>query len=310
MLCILGPTASGKSSLAMSLAQQHPEIEIISMDSALVYRGMNIGTAKPSRQEQQQVPHHLIDIIDPMESYSAARFVEDAKQAAARIRSRNKTPIIVGGTMLYYKAWIEGLDDLPSAPAEIRNAINTEAAALGWPELHRQLASIDPQTADRLNPNDAQRISRALELYRFTGRTMSALIADSIQRGSRNHATDPLNVIALEPQDRAWLHARIAARFHDMLRQGFLDEVQVLMQRGDLHPGLPSMRCVGYRQAWAHLQGETHFEDFVAAGIAATRQLAKRQITWLRSFAGVSRVDPKESLRLAHEVCNTLLGHD
>ena len=310
MLCILGPTASGKSSLAMSLVQAHPEIEIISMDSALVYRGMDIGTAKPSRQEQQQVPHHLIDIIDPLESYSAARFVEDARQAAAGIQARHKVPVIVGGTMLYYKAWIEGLDDLPSAPAEIRTAINAEAAALGWPQLHQQLAGIDPQTADRLNPNDAQRISRALELYRFTGRTMSALIADSIRRGSRNQATDQLKVIALEPQDRAWLHARIATRFHDMLRQGFLDEVRVLMQRGDLHPGLPSMRCVGYRQAWAHLQGETRFEDFVAAGIAATRQLAKRQLTWLRSFSGVSRVDPKESMRLAHEMCNTLLGYD
>ena len=308
MLCILGPTASGKSSLAMSLVQAHPEIEIISMDSALVYRGMDIGTAKPSRQEQQQVPHHLIDIIDPLESYSAARFVEDARQAAAGIQARHKVPVIVGGTMLYYKAWIEGLDDLPSAPAEIRTAINAEAAALGWPQLHQQLAGIDPQTADRLNPNDAQRISRALELYRFTGRTMSALIADSIRRGSRNQATAQLKVIALEPQDRAWLHARIATRFHDMLRQGFLDEVRVLMQRGDLHPGLPSMRCVGYRQAWAHLQGETRFEDFVAAGIAATRQLAKRQITWLRSFSGISRVDPKESMRLTHQMCNTLLG--
>lgn len=308
MLCILGPTASGKSSLAMSLAQAHPEIEIISMDSALVYRGMDIGTAKPSREEQQQVPHHLIDIIDPTQSYSAARFVADAAHAVAHIRARHKIPVIVGGTMLYYKALIEGLDDLPSAPAEIRDAIAAEAAALGWPQMHRQLAGIDPETAGRLNPNDAQRISRALELYRLTGRSMSALIADSVARGARGQTIGPLEVIALEPHDRAWLHERIATRFEAMLRQGFLEEVRQLMRQEGLHPGLPSMRCVGYRQAWEHLQGETSRDDFVAAGIAATRQLAKRQITWLRSFTDVMRIDPKESMRLAHQTCNALLG--
>ncbi|MBU3725422.1 MAG: tRNA (adenosine(37)-N6)-dimethylallyltransferase MiaA [Burkholderiaceae bacterium] len=308
MLCILGPTASGKSSLAMSLAQTHPNIELISMDSALVYRGMDIGTAKPSREEQQQVAHHLIDILDPAESYSAARFVADAQQAVAAICGRNKTPVIVGGTMLYYKALIEGLDDLPSAPAEIRNAIGAEALSLGWPEMHRQLATIDPETAGRLNPNDAQRISRALELYRFTGRTMSALIAESHQRESRSQGFDHLAVIALMPEDRVWLHERIATRFHDMLKQGFLDEVRTLMQRGDLHPGLPSMRCVGYRQAWDFLSGKTSQGDFVAAAIAATRQLAKRQITWLRGFTGLTLIDPKTSMRLARDTCNNLLG--
>lgn len=293
MLCILGPTACGKSRLAMQLAEIEPRIELISLDSAQIYRGMDIGTAKPSTTEQQQVRHHLIDILDPSESYSAARFVADASQAACEIRSRGGIPVMVGGTMLYYQAYVQGLDDLPSAPAEIRQAIARQASAKGWPAMHRELAAIDPQTAARLAPNDAQRISRALELYRATGKTMSALIAKS---GARQRAgvdgREPLVTIALEPGNRSLLHQRIEERFQNMVARGLLDEVRALMARGDLHPGLPSMRCVGYRQAWEHLDGATSFDVFMAKGIAATRQLAKRQITWLRSFSDVLRVDP------------------
>lgn len=203
MLCLLGPTASGKSSLAFWLAQEIPEVEIISMDSAQIYRGMNIGTAKPTAAECAQLPHHLIDILDPAESYSAARFVNDARKVAEHIRARGKIPIIVGGTMLYFKALSEGLDDLPTVPAEIRALIADEASAIGWPALHQQLTSIDPQTARRLNPNDAQRISRALELYRHTGESMTALIAQSAARGTRQPAGERLHVVGLQPEDRA-----------------------------------------------------------------------------------------------------------
>jgi tRNA dimethylallyltransferase len=294
MLCILGPTASGKSALALTLAHQRGDIEIISMDSALVYRGMDIGTAKPTLSEQAEVRHHLIDLIDPTESYSAARFVKDAEQAAIDIRSRGKIPLLVGGTMLYYKALREGLDDLPSAPIEIRDAIAKEAHERGWPALHETLSAIDIETASRLKPNDAQRISRALELYQLTGKSMSQLIRESGER-SVSPLADQLTTIALMPEDRALLHERIAVRFHQMVASGFLDEMRKLMEDSRLHPELPSMRCVGYRQAWDHLKGETNFETFVEAGIAATRQLAKRQITWLRSFPHVVIHDPFSS---------------
>jgi tRNA dimethylallyltransferase len=294
MLCLLGPTASGKSSLAFWLAQEIPEVEIISMDSAQIYRGMNIGTAKPTAAECAQLPHHLIDILDPAESYSAARFVNDARKAAEHIRARGKIPVIVGGTMLYFKALSEGLDDLPTVPAEIRARIAEEASAIGWPALHQQLTAIDPQTAQRLNPNDAQRISRALELYRHTGESMTALIAQSTARGTRQPAGERLHVVGLQPEDRAWLHQRIGIRFEQMLAEGFLDEVRALFDRGDLHGGLPSMRCVGYRQAWDHLAGLISAEAFVDAAIAATRQLAKRQITWLRGFSSITRFDPRD----------------
>lgn len=293
MLCILGPTASGKSSLAMQLAHDEPRIELISMDSALVYRGMDIGTAKPSQKEQALVRHHLMDLIDPSQSYSAARFVNDAARAAQEIRGRGHIPVVVGGTMLYYKAYREGLDELPSVPQPIREEIAQEAAAIGWPSLHVQLFTIDPTTASRLKPTDAQRISRALELYRFTGKTMSELIATSGERARHDDGSrEPLKVVALEPIDRALLHDRIAQRFMQMIDAGFLHEVEQLMARGDLHPTLPSMRCVGYRQAWEHLEGRTNLDEFIAAGIAATRQLAKRQITWIRSFNDLIRVDP------------------
>ncbi len=307
MLCILGPTASGKSALALMLARKRGDIEIISMDSALVYRGMDIGTAKPSPGEQSEVRHHLIDLIDPVESYSAARFVQDAEQAALEIRSRGKIPLLVGGTMLYYKALREGLDDLPSAPTEIRDAIAKEAHERGWPALHETLSAIDIETASRLKPNDAQRISRALELYQFTGKPMSQLIRESGER-SLSPLADQLTTIALMPNDRALLHERIADRFHQMIASGFLDEMRSLMQDPRLHPDLPSMRCVGYRQAWDHLNGETSFEAFVEAGIAATRQLAKRQITWLRSFPHIVTYDPFSSNPTAiREACLTVL---
>lgn len=307
MLCLLGPTASGKSSLAFWLAQEIPEVEIISMDSAQIYRGMNIGTAKPTAAECVQLPHHLIDILDPAESYSAARFVNDARKAAEHIRARRKIPVIVGGTMLYFKALSEGLDDLPTVPAEIRARIAEEASAIGWPALHQQLTAIDPQTAQRLNPNDAQRISRALELYRHTGESMTALIAQSTARGTRQPAGERLHVVGLQPEDRAWLHQRIGIRFEQMLAEGFLDEVRALFDRGDLHVGLPSMRCVGYRQAWDHLAGLISAEAFVDAAIAATRQLAKRQITWLRGFSSITRFDPRDQMQTARQVCKELI---
>ncbi len=307
MLCLLGPTASGKSSLAFWLAQEIPEVEIISMDSAQIYRGMNIGTAKPTAAECAQLPHHLIDILDPAESYSAARFVNDARKAAEHIRARGKIPVIVGGTMLYFKALSEGLDDLPTVPAEIRARIAEEASAIGWPALHQQLTAIDPQTAQRLNPNDAQRISRALELYRHTGESMTTLIAQSTARGTRQPAGERLHVVGLQPEDRAWLHQRIGIRFEQMLAEGFLDEVRALFDRGDLHGGLPSMRCVGYRQAWDHLAGLISAEAFVDAAIAATRQLAKRQITWLRGFSSITRFDPRDQTQTARQVCKELI---
>lgn len=307
MLCLLGPTASGKSSLAFWLAQEIPEVEIISMDSAQIYRSMNIGTAKPTAAECVQLPHHLIDILDPAESYSAARFVNDARKAAEHIRARGKIPVIVGGTMLYFKALSEGLDDLPTVPAEIRARIAEEASAIGWPALHQQLTAIDPQTAQRLNPNDAQRISRALELYRHTGESMTALIAQSTARGTRQPAGERLHVVGLQPEDRAWLHQRIGIRFEQMLAEGFLDEVRALFDRGDLHVGLPSMRCVGYRQAWDHLAGLISAEAFVDAAIAATRQLAKRQITWLRGFSSITRFDPRDQMQTARQVCKELI---
>ncbi|NBW00766.1 MAG: tRNA (adenosine(37)-N6)-dimethylallyltransferase MiaA [Betaproteobacteria bacterium] len=310
MLCLLGPTASGKSSLAFWLAQEIPEIEIISMDSAQIYRGMDIGTAKPTADECAQVPHHLIDILDPAESYSAARFVNDARKAAEAIRARGGIPIIVGGTMLYFKALSEGLDDLPTVPAEIRSRIAEEARALGWPALHQQLADIDPETAQRLNPNDAQRISRALELYRFTGQSMAKLISQSVARGTRQSANKRLKVVGLQPEDRAWLHQRISSRFELMLAQGFLDEVRALFHRGDLHCGLPSMRCVGYRQAWDHLAGRASHDAFVSAAIAATRQLAKRQITWLRGFRDITRLDPRDQQQTARQLCKELILAD
>jgi tRNA dimethylallyltransferase len=275
-VCLAGPTGCGKTAAALAIAEVLP-VEIISVDSALVYRGMDIGTAKPTTAEQAAVPHHLIDILDPTESYSAAEFVRDAKRLAAEITARGKLPLLVGGTMLYFKALFDGLSALPQADAELRTAIDAEAAERGWPAMHAELAKLDPETAERLAPNDSQRIQRALEVIRLTGQPLSALHA-----ASREEGVDwPL--FSLEPMDRAWLHERLAQRFDLMLAHGFIDEVRALRARGDLSLALPSMRCVGYRQAWEALDAND-FSDLRDRGIAATRQLAKRQITWLRSM--------------------------
>lgn len=283
VVCLLGPTASGKTAAALALAQRWP-VEIISLDSALVYRQMDIGTAKPSAEELAAAPHHLIDIIDPADSYSAAQFVTDATRLIGEIRARGRQPLIVGGTMLYYKALTQGLNDLPQADATLRAELDAMAARRGWPALHAMLAEIDPVTAARLAPNDAQRIQRALEIHRLTGQPMSALLARQADaRAFEGEADHRYRVIALEPSDRAALHERIARRFDAMLTGGLIEEVQALRARGDLHPGMPSIRCVGYRQVWEYLDGEAGYDTMRERGLAATRQLCKRQLTWLRS---------------------------
>jgi len=280
-LCLAGPTAAGKTAAALAIAQALP-VEIVSVDSALVYRGMDIGTAKPSAAERAAVPHHLVDILDPAEVYSAARFVADAKVSIDAIRARGRLPLLVGGTMLYFKALFDGLDTLPAADAAVRAALDAEAAERGWPALHAELARLDPPSAARLAPNDAQRIQRALEVRRLTGRPLSSF------HGRQARAATPPPLLALEPAERGWLHARIGARFAQMLADGLLDEVRRLRARGDLHLGLPSMRCVGYRQAWEALDegelGAAALARLAARGSAATRQLAKRQLTWLRGM--------------------------
>ena len=284
-ICIAGPTASGKTAAAMAIARRH-EAEIISVDSALVYRGMDIGTAKPTPAELAAVPHHLIDIRDPLQAYSAAEFVADAGRLVSEIQARGKLPLLVGGTMLYFKALFDGLDDMPKADPAVRAALADEAAAQGWPALHAELARVDPTTAARLAPNDSQRISRALEVFRVSGRPLSFFHAQGAARKSAAQGTgaDAASLISLEPQDRGWLHKRIALRFDAMLQAGFIDEVKALRARGDLNRDLPSMRCVGYRQAWEALDGDYAVGELRDRGIFATRQLAKRQITWLRSM--------------------------
>ncbi|WP_346309142.1 tRNA (adenosine(37)-N6)-dimethylallyltransferase MiaA [Limnohabitans sp.] len=282
-IALVGPTASGKTAAALALAQsleRQGGAEIISVDSALVYRGMDIGTAKPSHEERAAVPHHLIDTLDPLHSYSAAEFAKDATRLIQDIRARGKTPLLVGGTMLYLKALLEGLNDIPSANPEIRARIHQEAEQLGWPALHARLAQVDPQTAARLAPGDSQRIGRALEVWTATGQTLT-----SFHQSAKAQAPDwHIPIISLEPQDRAWLHQRIAQRFEQMMAAGFMDEVKALRARGDLHPDLPSMRCVGYRQAWEGIEAGWSEAEILERGIFATRQLAKRQITWLRSM--------------------------
>jgi tRNA dimethylallyltransferase len=277
-ILLAGPTASGKSAVAMTLAERFP-IEIVSVDSAQVYRGMDVGTAKPSPAERGRVPHHLIDIVDPTAAYSAARFRDDALRLAAEIRARARIPLFVGGTMLYFKALLDGLADLPAADPEVRADIDRDAAARGWPALHAELARLDPATAARLEPGDAQRIQRALEVHRLTGRPMSAQLARSDNAQDFPHAA-----FALVPPERAVLHERIAARYDAMLAAGLLDELVALRARWTLHAGLPAMRCVGYRQAWMVLEGTMPLAELRDRGIFATRQLAKRQLTWLRSM--------------------------
>ena len=294
-IALVGPTASGKTAAAMAIAQRIP-LEIISIDSALVYRGMDIGTAKPSAQERQQVAHHLIDIREPTQTYNAADFVNDAEQLIADIQSRGKLPLLVGGTMLYLKALQDGIDDLPKTDSAIRETIETRAKANGWPAMHEELRKIDPATASRLAPNDAQRISRALEVWHISGKSLTAWFEKGAQKrlGARQSfaSRNKLDVISLEPNDRSWLHQRIEQRFDAMLAAGFLDEMQTLRERGDLNPDLPSMRCVGYRQAWEQLDAmqlqANSSQEMLAllkeTAVAATRQLAKRQLTWLRSM--------------------------
>lgn len=289
-IALVGPTASGKTAAALAIAQQWP-VEIISIDSALVYRGMDIGTAKPTPNELAQVPHHLIDIRDPLQAYSAAEFVRDATTLITDIRTRGKLPLLVGGTMLYLKALRDGIDDLPTAHPELRLTIEQQALTQGWPALHAELAQVDPITAARLAPHDAQRISRALEVWRVSGKPLSQWFADAEATRAQQPALN-MPLLSLEPVDRSWLHARIALRFEHMLRDGFLQEVHALRARGDLHVDLPSMRCVGYRQAWELLDAaktagaasDTILPALQELGVAATRQLAKRQLTWLRGM--------------------------
>ena len=275
---LMGPTASGKTDLAIQLRQQLP-VEVISVDSALIYRGMDIGTAKPSKAELALAPHRLIDICDPAESYSAANFRTDALREMQEISAQGKIPLLVGGTMLYYKALLEGLSPLPSADDKVRSEIEAKAALIGWGGLHQELSKIDPISAQRINPNDSQRINRALEVFYLTGKTLTQLTA---QKGEAL----PYDILqfAIAPEQREVLHRRIEQRFHKMIELGFQQEVEKLYRRPDLNENLPSIRCVGYRQMWEYLRGDYDHDEMVFRGICATRQLAKRQITWLRGW--------------------------
>lgn len=292
VITLMGPTASGKTDLAIALAEQH-NCEIISVDSALIYREMDIGTAKPSAAELARAPHRLIDILDPKESYSAADFRADCLREIETIISKGKTPLLVGGTMMYFKALLEGLSPLPSADDAIRSEIQAEAEAQGWQALHQQLAEIDPVSAARIHPNDPQRLSRAIEVYRISGKSLTELTqtkADAF----------PYRTVqfAIAPSDRKVLHERIALRFKQMLELGFIEEVARLRAREDLHLELPSMRCVGYRQCWQYLDGEFDRENMTEKAIAATRQLAKRQLTWLRGWPNVNWLESGENSNL------------
>lgn len=293
-LAIVGPTASGKSALGLWMAEQGMPIEIISLDSALVFKGMNIGTAKPSPAELALVPHHLIDIISPEQTFSAADFVETCLPLIDDIRARGKVPVILGGTMMYYKSLVSGIDDLPPADASIRAEIEAQASEQGWPAIHVRLGTVDPLAAARLKPNDSQRLQRALEVYLLTGKPLSSFH----QRGNKPALRLP--TLAVEPSDRAVLHARIESRFRQMLQNGFLEEVIDLRQNHVLNVSMPSMRCVGYRQAWEYLDGEVDYNTMVDKGVAATRQLAKRQITWLRSTPDKTVVDPLKQGWMKH----------
>lgn len=275
---LMGPTASGKTDLAIALRKNLP-VEVISVDSALIYKGMNIGTAKPSAAELAFAPHRLIDILDPAESYSVMNFRDDALREMAEITAQGKIPLLVGGTMLYYKALLDGLSPLPSADPAIRAEIEARAEQQGWPALHAELLNIDPVSGARINPNDSQRINRALEVFYISGKTMTELTAE--QGEGIPYA---ITQFAIAPQDRAVLHQRIEQRFHKMIDLGFEQEVRGLFERGDLNADLPSIRCVGYRQMWEYLNREISLDEAIFKGICATRQLAKRQITWLRGW--------------------------
>ena len=310
-LCIVGPTGAGKTHLAMSLAEHAKSIgltvELISMDSALVYRGLDIGSAKPTKQEQAAVIHHLIDILEPTEVYSAARFAKDAKRLCEEIRGRGNIPIVVGGTMLYWRAWAHGLSSLPPANTEIRARLDEEGASLGWPAMHAKLALIDPETAARLKPNDSQRVQRALEVFEITGKPMSALLAESPSEDGREGSAIPpwINLVSLEPSDRKRLHLNLEKRFDEMLAGGLLEEVKTLKANMDLHADLPAIRSVGYRQVWEYLDGQTDWEEMRYKSLAATRQLGKRQLTWLRAITGRNTFDPfkQDELKAALDFC-------
>ncbi|WP_312973816.1 tRNA (adenosine(37)-N6)-dimethylallyltransferase MiaA [Atlantibacter sp.] len=282
---LMGPTASGKTALAINLRKTLP-VELISVDSALIYRGMDVGTAKPTAEELAQAPHRLLDILDPAEAYSAADFRRDALKEMAAITASGRIPLLVGGTMLYFKALLEGLSPLPSANPEIRARIEQQAAEQGWDALHRELQDIDPVAARRIHPNDPQRLSRALEVFFISGKTLTELT-----QTSGDALPYQVHQFAIAPASRELLHQRIEQRFHQMLASGFEAEVRALFARGDLHTDMPSIRCVGYRQMWSYLAGEVPYDDMVYRGICATRQLAKRQMTWLRGWEGVHWLD-------------------
>lgn len=293
VITLMGPTAAGKTALAIELCQ-HLDTQVISVDSALVYKGMNIGTAKPDAEELSLAPHHLIDMLDPLETYSVADFRRDAIEKIEQLHQQGKVPILVGGTMMYFKGLIEGLSPLPEADATIRQELEAQAQRIGWAGLHEQLATVDPDAAAKISENDSQRINRALEVYRLTGQTMTVL-----QQQKQPLLPYQFHQFAIAPTDRKVLHDRIEKRFNIMLDQGFKNEVSTLYKRGDLHPDLPSIRCVGYRQMWEHLAGNCDHDEMVFKGIAATRQLAKRQLTWLRSWPDVNwlETDDQENLQ-------------
>ena len=314
-ICIVGPTGAGKTHLAMSLAEHAKSIglniELISMDSALVYRGLDIGSAKPTKEEQAAVVHHLIDILEPTEVYSAARFAKDAKRLCEEIRSRGNIPVVVGGTMLYWRAWAHGLSSLPPANPEIRIRLEEQAKAIGWPAMHTHLSQVDPVTAARLMPNDSQRVQRALEVFEITGKPMSTLLAESPSEDGREGSAIPpwINLVSLEPSDRARLHLNLEKRFDEMLSGGLMEEVETLRKNTALHADLPAIRSVGYRQVWEYLDGQIDLAQMRYKALAATRQLGKRQLTWLRAIAGRKTFDPfnPSELKAALDYCKANL---
>jgi len=293
VICLMGPTASGKTALAMALQEALP-CDIVSVDSALIYRDMDIGTAKPTKEELSQYPHRLIDLRDASESYSAADFCHDALAEIAEIRSNGRIPLLVGGTMMYFKSLIEGISPLPTANAEIRQAIESEALESSWQIMHDKLAEIDPISAKRIHPNDPQRITRALEVYRLTGNTLTQLTQIKGDKLAGN-----VLQLAITPKERSTLHERIALRYQQMIDMGFEQEVVQLKSRGDLHLDLPSIRCVGYRQMWQYLDGEFDHDEMIFRGVCATRQLAKRQLTWLRNWPDLHWLTTDDETNLA-----------